>query len=869
MIKIKSILFVSVLILGGLANLQADPRDFSMLVYNADKDFNGVFIYTVIQDEAGFLWIGSDDGLYRFDGNQMLNLNAHDSTINNLVTASVISEDGHLFMGYYEGGISKVEHGRYRKILTSKEIPNKINRLRATENNVVWALTQNQGLVRIQNDQAQLFHLPVFSGIIAYDFFVFGDRIFVGTNEGLLEIQITDDGIKTIGFLESSKALTVNAVYQDNYESHLIWIGTNDGMYSHVKGTKSLDPVSGFPEHVQVTSIAKDEFNTLWVGTKNHGLIEADLEGIDVSAITVFNRQNGFESNQISEVYVDNENEIWVGTFGRGLVQLNRAYFHHYELFASIGVQGMHSIISINEDELILGSENGLVHVYHKPMRDSLIFEGLDFTSQYSVTSLLKDGDKLWTGTQDHGLLRIDLMSKRIERLEINPTDPGSSKQVRTICRDSENNIWVSVAGNGVFRMDSNGNVLEHLNTRNGFYHNEIGTIFCDQAGNLWFGSSATGLALLPKGGEIQYLSQTEIFPAFDVNTITQSSDGLIWVTTQGAGIYSFDGENFKQYTEKDGLLSNYCNAAMVDDIGNVWIGHRLGLSLLQPEYGLITVFNHPGELGETEAERNSVCKDAHGNIFFGNPFGMTKVNMPHFNFRLTKRHTHIKDIRLFYERTNLLDYSESTKLDNVLPDDLEFPYNENHLTFDFVSINLRNPNAIYYQYMLDGYDRGWSPVEKNDHATYTNLDPGNYTFKVKESDHPDLWDDEYTSITFKVRHPYWELWWFYLIEIGVIALVFGVTYYLSSHLKNQFIIRLMVYVSVFIAFEYVHTEMEPFLDRVSGETPIFQVGVNLMLALCLLPIEIKLTRYLKIRAKRIEDEEMAERERLESLESK
>lgn len=869
MIKIKSVLLVSALIFGCLASLLAGPRDFSMLVYNADKDFNGVFIYTIIQDEDGFLWVGSDDGLYRFDGNQMLNLNERDSTINNLVTASVISEDGHLFMGYYEGGISIVEHGRYRKILTKAEVANKVNRLRATENNVVWALTQNQGLIRIKNDHTEHFQLPVFAGIISYDFFVFEDRIFVGTNEGLLEIQITDDGIKTIGFLESTRTLAVNAVYQDDHESHLIWIGTNDGMYSHVKGTKSLDPVSGFPDHVQVTSIAKDEFNTLWVGTKNHGLIEADLEGIEVSAITFFNRQNGFESNQIGEVYVDNENEIWVGTFGRGLVQLNRAYFHHYELFSSIGVQGMHSITAINEDELILGSENGLVHVYHKPMRDSLIFEQLKFSSQYSITSLLNNGDWIWAGTQSNGLLNVNLKTGLIERVDVSPTDPGRQQHVRALCRDIDNNIWVSMAGNGVFKLDPNGKVIEHLNTRNGFYHNEIATMFSDQAGNMWFGSNATGLALWPRGGEIQYLSQAEIFPAFDVNTITQSSDGLIWVTTQGSGIYSFDGENFKQYTEKDGLLSNYCNAAMVDDIGQVWIGHRLGISLLQPEYGLITVFNHPGELGETEAERNSVCKDAHGNIFFGNPFGMTKVNMPQFNFRVTKRHTHIKDIRLFYERTDLLNYSQSTKLDDILPADMVFPYDENHLTFDFVSINLRKPNAIYYQYMMEGYDRGWSPVEKNDHATYTNLDPGYYTFKVKESDHPDLWDDEYTSITFKVRHPYWEMWWFYLMEIGVIALVFGITYYLSSHLKNQFIIRLMVYVSVFIAFEYVHTEMEPYLNRVSGETPIFQVGVNLLLALCLLPIEIRLTKYLKVRAKRIEDEEKAEKVRLESLESK
>lgn len=835
-----------------LTTLYSGPRDFSMLVYNADRDFNGVFIYTIIQDEDGFLWVGGDDGLYRFDGKQMLNLNAKDSAINNLVTASVVSSDGHLFMGYYEGGISIVEHGRYRKIVSKEDLPNKVNRLRSHGEKTIWGLTQNRGLIRVQEDSVTHFKHSIFDQLISYDFMVYQDFIYVATNEGFLELKVEGDQLTSLGFLESTKGLQINSIFQDDHVKNLVWLGTNDGLYSHFLESRDIKPVEGFPAHVQVSSIAKDDLNTLWVGTKNHGLVEVDLNGIEVTAITFFNKQNGFESDQVGEVYVDHENEIWVGTFGRGLVQLNRAYFHHYELYKPLEVQGIHSIANYRKDELILATEQGLVHAYHKTMRDSLIFEPLKYTQDYSFTSILVDGEVVWAGTRD-GVIKVNLLQKTIERIGLAPKDVMEHHLIREIVKDNDGNLWISAAGNGVYHIKPSGELINLYNTRLGFYHNEIFAIFPDQAGNVWFGSHATGLALLPKGGEMQFLSKDEIFPAFDINTITQSADGIIWITTEGSGIYRFDGETFKQFTAKDGLLSNYCNAAVVDDIGQIWVGHRLGISLIQPGYDLIRTFHHPGELGETEAELNSVCKDRHGNIFFGNPYGVTKVNLPHFNFKIAKRHTHIKDLRLFYSATDLLKYSGKAKLDDILPSDLTFPYDENHITFDFVSINLRNPEAIYYQYMLVGFDKGWSPVEKSNYATYTNLDPGTYTFRVRESDHEALWDDEYTAITFRVNYPYWEMWWFYLLQIAVITLIVWLTYYLSGRLHNQFAIRLMVYISVFIAFEYVHTELEPYLNSFSGETPIFQVAVNLVLALCLLPIEIRLTRYLKLRAQAVE----------------
>ncbi|MEL7148530.1 MAG: hypothetical protein AAFO69_19305, partial [Bacteroidota bacterium] len=538
----------------------------------------------------------------------------------------------------------------------------------------VWALTQNGKLARIEDDETTIYELNELKESVSHDFIIFDDQLLVATNDGLFLYNFTDESFVSKGVVKNTKYIEINTIFQDHGESEWFWLGTSNGLMTLDANAKQAKVMDNFPTDVEISSIDKDDLNTLWVGSKNSGLFEVDLKKELIVSITHFNRWKGFESDQVGKVYVDEENEVWVGTFGRGLVQLNRAYFHHYELTKNIGVEGIHSIANYKQDQLILGTESGLVQVFSQSMSDSLNFKLLDFTKDYVFQSIQVEGDIVWAGTKKNGVLKINLQTNSLERVFLNPLDPVENYLIRDIKLDRDGHLWIAAAGNGVYHLTKEGELIAHYNTRSGFYHNEIFSIFPDQGGNIWFGSHATGLALLTKDKQMKFLSKDEVFPAFDINAITQDESGVIWITTEGSGIYSFDGENFKQYTENDGMLSNYCNATVIDNLGQVWVGHRLGLSLIQPTLGLINVFNHPSDLGETEAELNSVCKDNKGNVYFGNPHGMTKVNLPHFNFRERTRETHIKDIRLFFQSADLLQFTEQVKLDNVLPADLKFP---------------------------------------------------------------------------------------------------------------------------------------------------------------------------------------------------
>ena len=823
-------------------------KDFTVKQYGIDHDFDGVFIYSIVQDQDGYLWVGSDDGLYRFDGKTLVNLNDNDSTIGNLVTASVVSDDGHLILGYYTGGISIVEHGRYRKIVSPDSISSKINRLYKETNGSIWALSQNDGIGLISEQGISFSKIDFLRELISYDLIRHEDHLYVGTSEGLIKLKIDGTELSVVGFVQGSFGKAITSLYEDPHHDDVLWVGSDNGLFYIDHGENEQPVVVNSLEHLRVTSIARDQLQTLWVGTAQSGLVEIELKNNHPHKITRFDQAHGFPSDQINSLYVDRENEIWVGTFGRGLVQLNRAFFHHYELSKNAGIQGINDIYQVNTDLYYLATDKGLVKAYNNEGKDSLTFEVIKNTGQFAIRQLLVRGETIWLGTANKGLVKYDLVSGSYDQVPLNPVDPASSHMVRFMAQGYGEDLWVSIAGNGVYNISDDGKIIHHFNTRNGFYHYEIFSILPDQAGNVWFGAHSVGLGILKPSGEIQFLTKDEVFPARDINSISQNQSGTIWIATSGQGLYSFDGAEFERYDESNGLVSNFCNAVEVDRAGQIWVGHRMGLSLIQPSYGLVRQFDHPSELGETEAVINSVQKDSDGNIWFGNPYGITKVILPHIQHQIKERETHIQDIRLFFKATDLLKYSESDKLDNTLPDDLEFEHVDNHISFDFIAINLKNPDAIYYQYLLEGYDKSWSPVTRSNVATFTNLDPGVYTFKVKESDHPELWGNDFHEITFKIDNPYWKKWWFYLLQIAFILLVMFSTYILTKKVHNLIIIRLMVFVSLFVFFEYIHTELEPFIESIAGETPIFQVGINLVLALLLLPIELSLVKYMRRR---------------------
>jgi ligand-binding sensor domain-containing protein len=857
----KQFLIATLLLTAG--SLMAGPGDYVIKQYGSEEDFHGIFIYTITQDHDGFIWVGSDDGLYRFDGVELINFSARDSAVSELVTASMVSADGHLYFGYFKGGVDKMVHGKHQSVYHAEDIGGKVVGLRHDKNQTLWTATQNNGLVRIDTSgRALRYPIDALEGTIVYTMEILDTWMLLGTSSGFLILSISPASELTYrGKLSEIGDTPVLSMLADSRRNRL-WAGTDGkGVFGFSYQTDLQQALSSSVSEVHllpgttVTAVGEDDLGDIWVGTKSNGLIEIDLNEDNIRDVqyTYLNESNGFIGNEISTVFVDRENEVWVGSFGHGFAQLNRAEFHHYELTRRLKIDNIKGFAQRDDKSLVIGTSGGLVRAFNPSSKDTLVFEPLAVNgfARPAVNHLYRSvNGTVWVGTQHEGLFVSSDDLETLRHVDLGKLD-GPGVSIRFIGAAGGEDIWVSVEGNGLLKLDSSGHVKEQYNTRNGFYHNEIFYAYTDNQNNTWVAAHSNGLAVIGSDGQVRYPTQAGEFPYRDINSITAGTGGGIWIATFGAGLFRYEDGKYAHLGKEDGLLSDYCNSVAHDLKGNIWISHREGISYLDVETGIIRTFNHKRELGETEIVINSVFLDDLGNLWFGNPYGVTKVILPHINLLKKPSDTHITDIRLFYKEQDLLQFSSQDFLDDILPNDLTFPFWMNHLTFDFVAINMRNPGGVFYRYKLHGFEEDWSPVVRSNEATYTNLDPGDYEFIIQETYNPLYWPENYSSVQFSIRTPYWGRWWFYLGEVFFVATVLWATSFFVKRMQSRLLTKLMIYTAVFIMFEFVHSQLEPVFEKYTGEIPFLQVFMHLGLALLLFPIENAVTFYFERKRKR------------------
>ena len=855
--------FLRVTILFVLCNFSASYAsidNYNIKVYDEESDFFGIFIYTIVQDADGYLWIGTDEGLHQFDGKHLTNLNLKDSTISDLVTAAVVPSDKGLIFGYYKGGLSTYKHGKYQKIFTDSDVRNKIVKIEENTNGTYWVLTQNEGLIRLRDGDYRLLERSLLNDKIAYDFEIYEDNLFVATNEGLVHYKIlSGDKLKLVSMVKGTENIPILTLFTDHLRSrHSLWMGSEEHGLINLK----LDePTFEAQKHhilqdMSITSIAEDDFDNLWVGTKLHGLVKIDFNASNRRELqyTYFNKKNGFIANEIKKVFVDRENEIWVGTFGSGLAQITEKNIHHYKLNAKIKSGGINSIGQLNHTNLIIGSDKGLIKTSHTNNLDSINFKYIEHLSGQKITSVIHSKfDGIWVGTNRSGIYKFSEDLETFEKLELGELD-GLIQSIRYLTEDLDGNIWASIKSNGVIKINPKTFEIQKFNTRSGFYHNEVFHIFPDSKGRIWFSAQTVGIALLEKNGKFRFLTQENEIPVKDVNAITEDRLGNIWIATLGQGVLKLAGNQLTQYYAKENnLLSDYCNSIAIDKENNVWISHRQGVSNINIATNFIQTFNHKSEMGESEVLLNSTFTDDVGDIWFGTPNGLTKIDKPHINFKIKNLNSLVTNIRLHYKKEDLKQYSDSDSLQGFVPYLLDFPYDKNDLTFDFIAIHLKNPDAIHYQFMLKGYDKEWSPIIQANEANYTNLPHGDYEFLVRESDNPNYWQEDTASVSFTISPAYWKTLWFTSAEIAVMILIIILLVMLSQKIQNRLVTKILIFACVFTIFEYIHTQLEPYIDSFAGGPAIFKVLVNLLLALILFPVESIITRHLNARRKQKE----------------
>jgi signal transduction histidine kinase/DNA-binding NarL/FixJ family response regulator/streptogramin lyase len=429
--------------------------------------------------------------------------------------------------------------------------------------------------------------------------------------------------------------------------------------------------------------------------------------------------------------------------------------------------------------------------------------------SSNNVISIIQDKSGIiWIGTFGGGVNKYDPALKKFEVFKYKRKDLKSlgNDFIHTIYEDSEGTIWVGTGLGGLNRFDKNTDSFKRFRNNSKYpnsskYLNspEVNSILEDSKGNLWVGTSTGGLSRFDRRKEsfvhFKHIQEDLIsISSNGINCIYEDSKGRLWIGTFSGGLnlYNEKENTFIHYLEKDGLASNSVQSITEDAKGNLWITTINGISNFDPDKITFNNFDESDGLQGKVFNQRSVFRDLeNGLIYFGGEKGL---NVYSFNsIKEIKRIPAIvlTDFKVF-NKSVLLKYTALNE--NNTPDrqDIELAHDENVFSFEFASLDFTSPEKNQYRYMLAGFDKDWISSGSRREVTYTNLDPGNYIFKVKGTNSDGYWNEEGLAVNLIINPPFWKAWWAYTIYF-ILAVIgfFSVRRYELNRVKLRNDLRL------------------------------------------------------------------------------
>ncbi len=731
-------------------------------------------VESVVQDDDGNLWIATIAGLTKYDGDKFISYTKNQGLAEDWITTSCKDSKGNIWFGHWAGGVT-----RYNK------------ELRIFENLNLEEYTHFKSIRTIKEDGSGKFWIATEgAGVFIYD----------PANNKMFSIT-TKDG------------LTSNTVYD------LIFDSNNNVLFASDKGiviydfSKSISSPQSFTKIDQadglfsqsITSLYFSSQGELWIGSADKGVSFTKISGsvesmkTQIAKSQVLNEANGLRSNFIKTIREDHLKNIWVGTIGGGVSKLAREknpnnYFKTYSTRQGLNYFNVNAIFEDREKNIWIGTDLGLNQYRGERIQ---VFDEADSIPNNIIWSTYCDKEgNIWTGT-NNGLAKMSFSyganDTESHSVKLYGAKNGlTSNVILSVFQDSKNNIWVGSGFGGAFMLAPGSDKFIQYNSAKGLSNDMVYSIAEDKEGNIWFGTKEGASRLNVGNGEIRNFTTADglggnhiyrilkdrndllwigalggNLTAYDGNAfkkydesnglkhrfilcIDEDKKGNLWFGCYGGGLYKYDGKHFTNYNSKQGLSNESPFSIVTDEYDNVWIGNNHGIEKFDVTKNKFVFYGRNDGFMGVECNPNSTCIDKRGNIWFGTIMGAVKFNPKEDLANDTAPITKIMGLKLHLQ-------------DTVFPSDNVFRYNENNLTFKFIGICLTNPEKVKYEYSLEGFDRGWIPVNHLVHeATYTNLPAGKYSFKVRTANNDGVWSEP-AVYEFTVKPPFWQTALFYV----------------------------------------------------------------------------------------------------------
>ncbi|MDF2192767.1 two-component regulator propeller domain-containing protein [Paraflavitalea sp. CAU 1676] len=781
---LSRIVLVFTLLITSLSTFPADTMRIARM--GIEKGLSNNSVRCIFQDHNGFLWFGTYDGLNRYDGYEFRifrnSLEDSNSLPHNFIYAINEDNDHNIWVGTGQGiGIYSNITGRFKpafyKQAASGErlrISSNVNSIAVDREGAVYIGTNGGGLMAQSKGESEARQISIQRNGRATSWFnvvsVKVDRndkvwLFIAAI-GLCYFDKAQQ--KIIPVLEKlDKASCIEPDRDGN-----IWIGSTMGVYRYSVASDSLQLMYTEEDSQllsnSIFSLAIAADGKLWIGTKSGGLTIADTRKHTVQHVRPGDEPWQLSAETVSAIFEDREGRKWMGSLNGGIniiaptPSFFRTYAHEPFNPNSLVSNFAACFLQENPDKIWIGTDGGGIstwdraanrfyHYRHEPGRPGTL-------SHNQVSSILKDrSGNIWISTFGGGINRFNAATRTFQQYPCINTQTGvENVNVWVMYEDSQHRLWATTFGDGsLYYYDPASDRFEVFSQE----IKDLLSIFEDRQGTLW-GGTAHDLIRIDRAGKkhIRY----EI--GKPVRAIYEDKPGNCWLGAEGGGLILFDrhsGQLRKRYTVNDGLANNAVLNILEDKQGNLWMSTFYGLSQFNVAKGVFTNYFQDDGLQSNQFLYAAALKLSSGEMLFG---GIHGFNI--FNPQLVSATRKAAPVLLTRIRINNLPLSQAGQYIRTTEDgrirSIEMPYSDGALSVDFAALEFAAPYKISYAYFLEGWDKDWNYSGKLRTATYTKLNEGKYTLRIKATDASGAWTGNEFRMLVTVLPPWYRSWWAY-----------------------------------------------------------------------------------------------------------
>lgn len=715
----------------------------------------------ILFDSRGMLWVAtSGGGIASFDGNSFTILDEKSGLAGNIVLDLEEDKDGKIYTFSSWGGISVINKNKVEGVIP---FPDEFSASSSLEKDAYGALWMAGSQLYYLSEGS---FIPVAADItlpfvVPVNMKALGDKLYISNNNRLIVVDV----LKKKQVFSKSYDFDIQVVLPIGEQSW--YIGTVDqGLYKEEKGELSkVDlPMSALSAEISITDAYKENANNYWFASRN-GVYHIQGENVEY-----YEKKKGFDRYDCTSICFDAQGNVWFGTRGEGVIGIVNTPFTYYNSVEGLNKSDNFPIIEDEKGRIWVGNNEEGVFIYDgEEVTNLTVDDGLSSNKVRSFCEGFNDDILVGTGG---GLSLVNRTDLSITTLEL-----FKDLYVKSLYRD-DSLIYIGTVGSGLFQMSTIGEIIP-------IYQNNISSVSSiNKVGDRLLLGNGAGFTSIE--GDSIFYSKEGLLNSY-IGNIAVDKNGKIWVGTDRE-IGRLEGGAFVSFKEEEGLASGLVYILFSDKSGYLWVGTNKGLDkiTLDNNSDIIKIkhFGYTEGFKGIEVNSKGFYENDKGEIYFSTISGIHRYVSSYDYSYSYNTPVYISGIKLFVED---FDFEADEENWFEVPKSITLEHDQSHLTFEYFAVDYLNPTGVEYTYMLEGFDKKWSPPTKSRYAVYNNIPPGNYTFKVKQASND---FSQVASVGIYVKKPpppfYKSIWFMVIVLILFTLLIYYFTEYRTRKLKNQ-----------------------------------------------------------------------------------